>query len=149
MHYSNNLPISKCHLMLNTQEILFSCKYPKSQTYLVGPMAQTTAVKVEVLEVCPLAPPQRSAKSTAPTSLSLAFFDLLWLRFPPPQCLCFYEFPQPKTSVYDSLTLPTLPPSRMATSFGPTTGPGPCPGPCQLRRRRFRLPHCSRVGRRY
>ncbi|XP_057492138.1 phenolic glucoside malonyltransferase 1-like [Actinidia eriantha] len=59
-------------------------------------MAQPSPVKV--LEVCRVAPPPLSPDSTAPKSLSLTFFDMLWLKFPPTQRLYFYETSHPTTT---------------------------------------------------
>ncbi|KAI4352453.1 hypothetical protein L6164_006703 [Bauhinia variegata] len=63
---------------------------------------------MKVLQVCTVTPPPQTITSTgAPTSLPLTFFDMFWLRFPPVECLFFYEFPHPTTSFFDSV-LPKL-----------------------------------------
>ncbi|XP_057492644.1 phenolic glucoside malonyltransferase 1-like [Actinidia eriantha] len=59
-------------------------------------MAQPSPVKV--LDVCRVAPPPLSPDSTAPKSLSLTFFDMLFLKFPPTQRLFFYETSHPTTT---------------------------------------------------
>ncbi|KAL2976991.1 hypothetical protein AAZX31_13G039800 [Glycine max] len=71
------------------------------------PAAAATALKV--IQVCSVAPLQEPSLSTVvvPTSLTLTFFDLLWLRFPPVERLFFYSFPHPTSSFLHSL-LPTL-----------------------------------------
>ncbi|KAH7846694.1 hypothetical protein Vadar_017064 [Vaccinium darrowii] len=68
-------------------------------------MDQTNLVKV--LDVCRVAPMPHSPNSAAQTSLPLTFFDVFWLRFPPILRLFFYEFPNPKTTLADTI-LPKL-----------------------------------------
>ena len=51
----------------------------------------TQSPSVNVIEVCKVAPPLHLPDSTAPKSLPLTFFDILWLRLPPVQRLFFYE----------------------------------------------------------
>nr|KYP46637.1 Anthocyanin 5-aromatic acyltransferase [Cajanus cajan] len=74
-------------------------------------MTQPSAAPFKVIQVCSVAPleaPKTNPSTTvAPTSLTLTFFDLLWLRFPAAQCLFFYSFPHPTSSFHNSL-LPSL-----------------------------------------
>jgi hypothetical protein len=61
---------------------------------------------VEVCNVEPFDEPTKHSQS-APTSLPLTFFDLLWLRFPPVEYLYFYELTKSTTFFYETL-LPNL-----------------------------------------
>ncbi|XP_022632260.1 phenolic glucoside malonyltransferase 1-like [Vigna radiata var. radiata] len=68
--------------------------------------ASTASLKV--IQICSVAPLQEPTISTlVPTSLPLTFFDLLWIRFPPVQCLFFYHSPHQTSSFLHSL-LPSL-----------------------------------------
>ncbi|PON52975.1 Transferase [Trema orientale] len=56
---------------------------------------------MEVVEVCRVAPdplPVASPEPPKSSSLPLTFFDLRWLRVPPPHWLIFYQIPAPNTS---------------------------------------------------
>ncbi|CAI8594223.1 unnamed protein product [Vicia faba] len=53
---------------------------------------------IEVFNVEPFHEPSQS-----PTSLPLTFFDLLWVRYPPVQCLFFYELTYSTTFFYETL----------------------------------------------
>ncbi|MED6162399.1 hypothetical protein PIB30_070100 [Stylosanthes scabra] len=44
-----------------------------------------------------------SSQTTTTTTLPLTYFDLIWPRLPPVQCLFFYEFPNPTISFFDSV----------------------------------------------
>ncbi|PSS30514.1 Phenolic glucoside malonyltransferase [Actinidia chinensis var. chinensis] len=55
----------------------------------------------KVLEVCRVAPPPLSPDSTTPKSLPLTFFDMLVLKFPPIQCLYFYETSHPTNTLLE------------------------------------------------
>ncbi|KAH7847500.1 hypothetical protein Vadar_026846 [Vaccinium darrowii] len=68
-------------------------------------MAKPSLVKV--LDVCKVAPMPHSPNSATQTSLPLTFFDVFWLRFPPNQHLFFYEFPNPKATLTETI-LPKL-----------------------------------------
>ncbi|XP_022151599.1 phenolic glucoside malonyltransferase 1-like [Momordica charantia] len=57
---------------------------------------------VKIIEICRVAP-QQSEDSLAPSSFSLTFFDLLWLRFHPIQRLFFYELSSTYTSFLDAI----------------------------------------------
>lgn len=77
-------------------------------------MAQQKST-VKIVEVCKVAPvPAVASEATPPKSLSLTFFDMLWLRLPPIQYLSFYEFPTPEntntntTAFFHSDMLPRL-----------------------------------------
>ncbi|KAI9120967.1 hypothetical protein K1719_008000 [Acacia pycnantha] len=61
---------------------------------------------VKVVEVCTVEPPPSSAAAT-PISLPLTFFDIRWLRFPPLECLFFYQYPHSPSSFFHHL-LPKL-----------------------------------------
>ncbi|KAJ7963743.1 phenolic glucoside malonyltransferase 1-like [Quillaja saponaria] len=69
---------------------------------------------VKILEVLHVAPPLESVANSF--SLSLTFFDLLWLRSPPPQIIFFYEFSHPPTVFFDS-ALPNLKQSLSLTLY--------------------------------
>jgi len=61
-----------------------------------------------VVQVCNIEPFLDTTKPfPSQTSLPLTFFDLLWLRFPPVECLFFYELTNSTTFFYDTL-LPNL-----------------------------------------
>ncbi|MED6218450.1 hypothetical protein PIB30_026673 [Stylosanthes scabra] len=64
-----------------------------------------------------------SQTTTTTTTLPLTYFDLVWPRLPPLQCLFFYEFPNPSISFFDSL-LPNLKRSLQLTlqHFFPLAG---------------------------
>ena len=68
-------------------------------------LAMEKATRVKILEICLVSPPQE--KTTTQTSLSLTFFELLWLRLPPVERLFFYEFPNQTISFFDTI-LPNL-----------------------------------------
>ncbi|CAN6708367.1 unnamed protein product [Malus baccata var. baccata] len=79
-------------------------------------MAKSGSVKV--VEVCRVAPkPSSQPDSADPDDLSLplTFFDLRWLRFPPPQILFFYEISSFDTSYFFDSILPNLKTSLSAT----------------------------------
>ncbi|XP_028796610.1 malonyl-CoA:anthocyanidin 5-O-glucoside-6''-O-malonyltransferase-like [Neltuma alba] len=59
---------------------------------------------MKIAEVCSVEPPSSAA---APMSLPLTFFDIRWLRFPPLECLFFYQYPHPPSSFFHHL-LPKL-----------------------------------------
>jgi isoflavone 7-O-glucoside-6''-O-malonyltransferase len=63
----------------------------------------------KVVEVCNVEPfhEQTKPSQSAPTSLPLIFFDIFWLRFPPVECLYFYELTNSTTFFYDTF-LPNL-----------------------------------------
>ncbi|RXH68252.1 hypothetical protein DVH24_028399 [Malus domestica] len=82
---------------------------------------------VKVVEVCRVAPkPSSQPDSAHPDDLSLplTFFDLRWLRFPPPQILFFYEISSFDTSYFFDSILPNLKTSLSATlqHFVPLAG---------------------------
>ncbi|KAG4925895.1 hypothetical protein JHK84_051588 [Glycine max] len=64
---------------------------------------------VVLQEVFNVVPTSESEEFQLPTqtSLSLTFFDILWLRLPPVQRVFFYEFPHPTHLFFDTL-LPKL-----------------------------------------
>ncbi|QCD92704.1 phenolic glucoside malonyltransferase 1-like [Vigna unguiculata] len=68
-------------------------------------MAEVTGVKV--VEVCSVAPSETTNCST-PTSLSLTFFDVLWLRSPPVERVFFYQLPNTTTISFSHTILPNL-----------------------------------------
>ncbi|KAF7813171.1 phenolic glucoside malonyltransferase 1-like [Senna tora] len=62
----------------------------------------------KTIEVCSVAPwSPETPTSSAATSLSLTFSDIMWLKLLPVKWLFFYEFPHPPSSFFDSL-LPKL-----------------------------------------
>lgn len=66
---------------------------------------------VEVIEVCRVAPPaDHSDQSFSPKSLPLTFFDIRWLRFPPPKLLYFYKISpiNPSTNSFFDSIVPRL-----------------------------------------
>ncbi|RXH89756.1 hypothetical protein DVH24_032113 [Malus domestica] len=82
---------------------------------------------VKVIEVRGVAPkPSLPPNSAHPEDLSLplTFFDLRWLRFPPPQHLFFYNMPSFDTSHFFDSVLPKLKTSLSATlqHFVPLAG---------------------------
>ncbi|WVZ14415.1 hypothetical protein V8G54_011981 [Vigna mungo] len=73
-------------------------------------LAMEEARSVKVVEVCSVAPSEAAAATTncsTPTSLSLTFFDLLWLRSPPVERVFFYQLPNTTISFFDTI-LPNL-----------------------------------------
>ncbi|BAU01353.1 hypothetical protein LR48_Vigan10g250000 [Vigna angularis] len=72
-------------------------------------LAMAEARSVKVVEVCSVAPSEAAATTncSTPTSLSLTFFDLLWLRSPPVERVFFYELPNTTISFFDTI-LPNL-----------------------------------------
>ncbi|TQD74371.1 hypothetical protein C1H46_040083 [Malus baccata] len=82
---------------------------------------------VKVVEVCRVAPKPSSLPDSAhpdDVSLPLTFFDLRWLRFPPPQFLSFYNMPSFDPSHFFDSILPKLKTSLSATlqHFVPLAG---------------------------
>ncbi|KAB2613734.1 hypothetical protein D8674_036050 [Pyrus ussuriensis x Pyrus communis] len=82
---------------------------------------------VKVIEVCRVAPKPSSPLDSAhpdDVSLPLTFFDLRWLRFPPPQFLSFYNMPSFDPSHFFDSIFPKLKTSLSATlqHFVPLAG---------------------------
>ncbi|XP_038893856.1 phenolic glucoside malonyltransferase 1-like [Benincasa hispida] len=61
---------------------------------------------MKIIEVCKVSPSLEES-TTAPKSLPLTFFDILWIRFPPTQCLFFYKLSSTGISFVDAV-LPNL-----------------------------------------
>ncbi|KAF7813174.1 phenolic glucoside malonyltransferase 1-like [Senna tora] len=73
-------------------------------TYLVAKSNRSSKI-IEFCSVAPWSP--ETATSSAATSLSLTFSDIMWLKFGAVKRVFFYEFPHPPSSFIDSL-LPKL-----------------------------------------
>ncbi|OIW16743.1 hypothetical protein TanjilG_14513 [Lupinus angustifolius] len=62
---------------------------------------------MKIIEVVSITPSLESQKLPTQTSLSLTFFDILWLRLTPVERVFFYEFTHPTPLFYD-IVLPKL-----------------------------------------
>ncbi|XP_015900358.3 malonyl-CoA:anthocyanidin 5-O-glucoside-6''-O-malonyltransferase-like [Ziziphus jujuba] len=87
---------SKTHQKLSFNSLIFHVK-----------MAQSSQ-QVKIIEVCRIAPPPELPGSSAPKSLPLTFFDILWLRLPPPQSIFFYEISSPSHELFYDSIIPKL-----------------------------------------
>ncbi|KAJ8751145.1 hypothetical protein K2173_016326 [Erythroxylum novogranatense] len=65
-------------------------------------------MSTQILEVCQVAPGDKSPESAAEFSLPLTFFDTLWFQVPPVERIFFYQITELNPAYFTSIVVPKL-----------------------------------------